>query len=550
MLFKRLLLGAATAALALAPLSASARDVEATEQAGPRLVVTVVVDQFSSNLFNQYRRHFTGGFKRLMDEGLVHANGFQTHGVTETCPGHSTVLTGMHPTHTGIGVNYSVDDETGEGRYCLASKVNTLAHGAVTDNGNVGTELLKVDTVGDWLQAQRPGSRVMAVSGKDRGAMNLAGHNGQAFWFTDGFGLTTYVKPGETPQQRLSVVERFNQSYPAAENGQRWKGDIAKCQALAENIEVVDGTFASQVPPAQVKFAASPLYDEETVRAAIYLLDTQNLGNGPDTDMLGVSLSGTDIIGHTYGTQGPEMCEQLMRLDAALGVLLDRLDKVEGGVILSLTADHGGSDINERTHNRGFPYAGRAHLAIINEANAVLRQQFNLNYDPLQRGSSGIRIVDAEKRALPEPLRSNIAHAALPLLDGKGDYANVYFRDDLIKDEIADSLHPQQLTVRQRMRLSAVEGVSADLMTALKPGMATGGRLGSNLSAHGQPWDYDRGVPIIFWTPNAQGQERFMPVRTIDIAPTIANIIGVETPQLDGRCIDLGLGESPACSND
>ena len=550
MLFNRLLLGAATAALALAPLSAIARDVGEGEQQGPRLVVTVVVDQLSSNLFNQYRRHFTGGFKRLMDEGLVHANGFQTHGVTETCPGHSTVLTGMHPTHTGIGVNYSVNDVTGEGRYCLASEVNTLAHGAVTDNGNVGTELLKVDTVGDWLQVQRPGSRVMAVSGKDRGAMNLAGHNGQAFWFTDGFGLTTYVKPGETPQQRLSVVERFNQSYPAAENGQRWKGDIPKCQALAENIDVVDGTFASQVPPVPVKFAASPLYDEETVRAAIYLLDTQGLGDRDTTDMLGVSLSGTDMIGHTYGTQGPEMCEQLMRLDAALGVLLDRLDDVEGGVILSLTADHGGSDINERTHKRGFPFAGRAHLSIINDANAVLRQQFNLNFDPLQRGSSGIRIVDAEKRALPEPLRSNIARAALPMLDGKGDYANVYFRDDLIKDEIADSLHPQQLTVRQRMRLSAVEGVSADLMTALKPGMATGGRLGSNLSAHGQPWDYDRGVPIIFWTPNAQGQERFMPVRTIDIAPTIANIIGVQTPQLDGRCMDLGLGESPSCDND
>lgn len=552
MIFKRLLLSAAAAAMALAPLNSSALAAaapqEQDEYAGPRLVVTVVVDQFSSNLFNQYRRYFTGGLKRMMDEGLVHANGFQTHGVTETCPGHSTVLTGMHPTHTGIGVNFSNDDETGEGRYCLASKVNTLAHGAVTDNGNVGTELLLVDTLGDYLQAQRPGSRVMAVSGKDRGALNLAGHNGQAFWFTDGFGLTTYVKPGQNPQERLSIVEQFNKRYPAAERGQRWRGDIARCQALAEDIDVVDGTFKSVVPPSVDKFSTSPLYDEETVAAALYLLDTQRLGQGDTVDMLGVSLSGTDIIGHTFGTQGPEMCEQLVRLDAALGQLLDRLDDIEGGVILALTADHGGADIIERTARRGFPYAHRLDTTPVVQANAALRQQFNLDFDPLQRGSSGLRIVGTDRRPLAEPLRSQIAHAAVEMLDGKGDYAFVGFRDDLLKEPVPDSLHPQMLNLRQRMRLSAVDGVSADLLVALNPGIATGGRLGGNMSAHGQPWDYDRGVPILFWTPDGKGQERFMPVRTIDIAPTLANIIGVEMKNVDGRCMDLGLGEAPPCT--
>ncbi len=550
MIFKRLLLSVAAAALALASVNTPAvAAVVAEDEAysGPRLVVTVVVDQLSSNLFNQYRRHFTGGLKRMMDEGLVYANGFQTHGVTETCPGHSTVLTGMHPTHTGIGVNYSNDDLTGEGRYCMASKVNTLAHGAVTDNGNVGTELLLVDTLGDYVQAKYPGSRVMAVSGKDRGALNLAGHNGQAFWFTDGFGLTTYVKPGETAQQRLSVVEEFNKRYPAAENGQRWRGDIARCQAMAEDIDIVDGTFKSMVPPSVDKFPVSPLYDEETIAAALYLLDSQKLGEGEGVDMLGVSLSGTDIIGHSFGTQGPEMCEQLVRLDAALGTLLDRLDDVEGGVILALTADHGGADVIERTARRGFPFAHRLDTKPVDEANAALRQQFGLDFDPLRRGSSGLRIVDTAGRALAEPLRTQIAHAAVEMLHGKGDYAFVGFRDDLLKDPVPDSLHPQILTVRERMRLSVVDGVSADLLIALQPGVATGGRLGSNLSSHGQPWDYDRGVPIIFWAPDGVGQERFMPARTIDIAPTLANIIDVDLKKVDGRCMDLGLGEAPAC---
>ncbi|WP_297800623.1 alkaline phosphatase family protein [uncultured Brevundimonas sp.] len=530
-----------------APAAASVSQSEAEAYGGPHLVVTVVVDQFSANLFNQYRSRFTGGFKRLIDEGLVHANGFQTHGVTETCPGHSTVLTGMHPTHTGIGVNFSVNDATGEGRYCLASEVNTLAHGKVTDNGNVGTELLKVDTLGDWLQVQRPESRVYAVSGKDRGAMNLAGHNGRAFWFTEGFGLTTYLRPGETAAERLAPVADFNTRFPAAERGQNWKGNIPYCQSLAEDIEVVDGTFKSVVPPSNTGFSGSPSLDEETLKAATYLLQTQRLGQGEAVDMLGVSLSGTDKIGHTYGTQGPEMCEQLMRLDAALGDFLSELDKVDGGVVLALTADHGGADVIERTHARGFPYAHRASFEVVDQANAALRQQFNLDFDPLQRGSSGLRIVDTEKRVLPEPLRSQIARAAVPMLDGKGDFAMVVFRDELLQDPIVDTIQPEELTVRERMRLSAVAGVSADLMTALKPGVATGGRLGGNMSAHGQPWNYDRKVPIIFWTPGAAGQERFMPIRTIDIAPTLANIIEVKAPAVDGRCIDLNLGETQAC---
>jgi len=546
MLFKRLLVGAASAALALASVSpALADDVR---EDGPHLVVTVVVDQLSANLFNQYRSHFTGGFKRLLDEGLVHANGFQTHGVTETCPGHSTVLTGMHPTHTGISVNYSVNGDTGEGRYCMASEVNTLAHGKVTDNGNVGTELFKVDTVGDWLVAQSPDSRVFAVSGKDRGAMNLAGHHGRAFWFTDGFGLTTYVRPGETATERLAPVAQFNTAYPDIEKDGLWTGAYAVCNAISADVDVVDGRFVSSIPPYRTSFSASPKYDEETLRAATYLLQSQRLGQGGKVDMLGVSLSGTDIIGHTFGTQGREQCEQIMRLDTALGAFLAELDKVEGGVILSLTADHGGSDTNERTAARGFPFAGRADLSAIPAANIALREQFGLNCDPRNRGASGMRITDAQKRTMAEPMRTQIGRAAAEMLSGKGDLFYVGFIDDILSQPVPDSLYPENLTVPERLRLSAVKDVSADLMIVLAPGKSTGGRLGSNLSSHGQPWDYDRRVPIIFWTPNAEGQERFMPVRTIDIAPTIANIIGVETPKLDGRCMDLGLGEAPSCT--
>ena len=158
----------------------------------PTLVVTIVVDQLSTNLYNQYRDRFTGGLHTLTDRGLVYANGFQQHAMTETCPGHSTVLTGMNPANTGIPANDWIDRATGQEVYCLAAPENTLAHGRNTDNGPVGPGALRATTLADWVKAESPASRVFAVSGKDRGAINLAGHHGDgAFWLTDDFGFTT-----------------------------------------------------------------------------------------------------------------------------------------------------------------------------------------------------------------------------------------------------------------------------------------------------------------------------------------------------------------------
>ncbi|MGH7018401.1 MAG: alkaline phosphatase family protein, partial [Brevundimonas sp.] len=98
---------------------AYAEDTASSPASSPRLIVTIVVDQFSANLFNQYRSRWTSGLRRLSDEGLVSTNGYQTHGLTETCPGHSTVLTGVHPAQTGIPSNDWIDPTTGEEVYCL-----------------------------------------------------------------------------------------------------------------------------------------------------------------------------------------------------------------------------------------------------------------------------------------------------------------------------------------------------------------------------------------------------------------------------------------------
>src|SRR6195952_2312445 len=139
------------------------------QPAAPKLVVTLVVDQFSAELFERYRASFTGGFKRLSN-GVTFVNGYQSHAATETCPGHSTILTGRHPAATGIVANTWFDAKSGSSVYCVSVK-------GTADPDARGPQNLRVPTFGEWLKQAQPQARVISISGKDRAAIMMAGHH-------------------------------------------------------------------------------------------------------------------------------------------------------------------------------------------------------------------------------------------------------------------------------------------------------------------------------------------------------------------------------------
>lgn len=556
-----LILSCVASAAAAQTTPAAAPVVKPALPGQPSLIVTIVVDQFSGNLFNQYRDRFTGGLKTLEDQGLVYANGYQQHAMTETCPGHSTILTGANPERTGIPANDWIDRTSGEEVYCLAALQNTLAHGKNTDNGPVGPDQLQVTTLGDWLKASSPTSRVYAVSGKDRGAINLNGHKGDgAFWYTANFGFTTYVEPGQQAQARLAPVAALNSRINArlAANPPVWDYTNPICRTLEGDWTIGGQAFHAGLPRPDAAIDNTPLLDELTLEAATTLAEDQQLGRRGVTDMLGVSLSATDRIGHGFGTQGPEMCEQMYRLDLALGSFLDNLAaKTPGGILVVLTADHGGSDFPERQHERGYHDAGRGDPGILSRANATLKAQFGLTENPLAYGSSGVMVVGKDNKGLPQPLRDQVAAAALPLLAAEPLISGVWTQAQVLASPMpAPDASPQELSLLQRQRLSAVVDRSPDIILALNPNItASAGRVGRTISSHGTPWDYDRRVPILFWSSQGTaagliGQERFLPIRTIDIAPTLANVIGVKpADSVEGRCLDLGLSSAPACAS-
>lgn len=552
----------------LAALPSTVQPSAALAAERPPLIVAVSIDQLSSNLFNQYRSQVSGGFKALIDQGRLYANGYQTHGVTVTCAGHATLLTGRHPANNGIPANDWIDTRTGETTYCLAAPDNHLAHGDDTsDNGPVGPQRMTATTLGDWIKAGDPAARVFAVSGKDRGAIAMAGQRPDgAFWFTGAFGLTTYVAPGQTAEARLAAVTDYNRAFQAAaarfgqdaaEQGEGdvtsdevspfWSGAYPQCQALARAWPMGDFSFASQVPPATPVFDTSPLLDEATLDAGLYLIESQQLGARGHTDVLSVSLSGTDRIGHSFGTQGPEMCEQMHRLDAALGRFMQALPP---GTVLVLTADHGGSDFPERMAEQGSVDSRRLDPAMTRRINDTLRQRFGLDANPLVSGGGGFVIVDGQRRALAEPMRSQVLAAAVELLNAEDNVHLAVARDELLAEPLPTEVNPETLTVRERLRLSAVAERSPDILRAWKWGVNSAVRQGGAVASHGSPWDYDRRVPIVFWKAGEPlpAQERFWPIRTVDIAPTLAAVAGVTPAEtIDGRCVELGFGSDPAC---
>src|SRR5690348_1105727 len=203
---KLLIAAAAAAAAALLPFPAIAQ-----APPPPKLLVVISVDQFSANLFDEYRPQFTGGLARLAS-GTVFDRAYQSHANTETCPGHSTILTGDHPSRTGIIGNTWVDQSIARADKTVYCAEDESAPGTSSSSYKVSPEHLLVPTLGDVMKSRWPASRNVAVSGKDRAAVMMSGHHADQRWYWDGRQFTTDL--GRAPVPR--VVPKVNAAIAAA----------------------------------------------------------------------------------------------------------------------------------------------------------------------------------------------------------------------------------------------------------------------------------------------------------------------------------------------
>lgn len=511
----------------------------------PKLVIAISVDQFSANLYEAWRPLWTDGIKRL-SQGVVYPAGYQSHAATETCPGHSTLLTGRHPNKTGIVANELRDPATGKMVYCLYDPSTSPADGS--QDAPVGPARLMADTLGDWLKAASPQSRVVTVSSKDRGAINMAGHNPDGvFWMKFGFGLTTYVRKGGEGAAALAPVAAFNAKIaPMWTTRPAWPSG-AGCKALEADYTINGAPWKSTAPPqgwgqsddpkvirGQIQY--SPNADALTLAAAEHLIEAFKLGKGSATDLLAVSFSGTDFIGHRYGTRGPEMCDQLRGLDHLIGTLLKDVDKLGVPYVVVLSADHGGSDFVERLAPAGYDARrvdGPAAFAEVKSAAAKAL------------GVSAIKAAGGlEEVYIDEPDPAKLAETALAVkraLLERPEVASAFTQGELLSTPVDKRKPADELTIQERFAESTYAGRSPDVSAALKPYLnAKPAEPGVLLAGHGSVWDYDRRVPILFWWKGAPSQTRYLPIETVDIAPTLADVMGLTPPaDVDGRVLPL-----------
>ena len=553
----KLVIAAASVALSAAAGSALAVPVGAPK---PKLVVVISIDQFGASLFEQYRPQFRGGLGRLAAQGTVYPSGYQSHGMTETCPGHSTLLTGKHPNKTGIVANDWYDKTTGKKTYCLDDPSVTLANDPSGGGRLVSPKLLMADTYGDWLKAVSPASKVYAVSGKDRGAINMAGHKADGvFWLETRFGMTTWVAPGEDAKTKLAPVAAFNARLVADQKKKPfvWTYADKRCKALEDDYLTGGRAWRAALPrpvpageaAATTDLSVSPYTDRVTLEAAQTLREQFKLGDGQATDVLTISLSATDFVGHRYGSKGPEMCDQLMRLDDRLGVFLDSLDKVKGPVLVVLSADHGGSDFPERLTQQGYDAGRVPSIPWMKALNAEVRGQFALDYDPLIQagGIESLYVVGPDGKAPAAVDQARVTAAALAILTRRPEVFEAYDANTLFTAAPPPKgTPPDEISVAERMRRNAYPGRVGDILVAFKPYQTLAAAGLTYVASHGSPWDYDRRAPILFWWKGGPARERVLPIETVDIAPTIAAVTGVTPPaDIDGRCLPLGAG--PSC---
>jgi len=484
----------------------------------PKLVVVITVDQLRPDYLDRWKRQLTGGLLQLTAEGAVFTNAYQDHAVTETAPGHSTILSGRWPAHTGIISNdFGVQDST-------APLVGTTGAGASPRRFR-GTAFL------DWLRAVDPGARALSVSVKDRGAILPMGQaRADVFWlsFATGQFTTSRYYADSLP----AWVRAFNAKLHPPAPWPLLLPDSAYAEADDEPWENGgrNRTFPHTPSPnctsAPSGGCATPALDSLTLELAWTGLETLRLGRRNGTDLLAVSLSTTDYVGHAYGPDSREIHDQVLRLDRSLAWFFKRLSDRLGrdNVVIVLTADHGVTPFPERTQAKTGAPAYRVTLDTL--VTAVNRQ-----FDGLA-GATGA-----------PPRAWLLFDSGMLLLRDNGRFGAVGANRDSMLDAVAARIRAVAGVARvdRAERLAGADTASDPvarrwvhhvppdagvvLTVSLQPGSVWA--ASAPIAMHGQPSDFDAHVPIIFWGRGVKRGTYSGRANTVDIAPTLGRLLGV-----------------------
>lgn len=480
-----------------------------------RLVVLVAVDQFRPDYLTRFRSEYTGGLARLLNEGATFADARLEHYPTVTAIGHSTMLTGALPAVSGIIGNDWYDRAEGRSVTSVSDPGTTLIGAEGTGSS---PHRLQVSTVGDELKVAAPrggpAPKVIGLSLKDRSAILPSGHQADvAVWFHGASG--NFVTSSYYGTTAPAWLEAFNARRPFdAFAGKLWEFPGGP----SGNGRVMPTEIGSRLYGAA---AGSPFGNEVLADLAIAALEAEKLGQRGVTDLLSVSFSSNDSVGHTYGPDSPEVHDISVRTDRVLARLFARIDALVGldRTIVVLTADHGVAPLPEVQQERRLPGGRIPGSAIFDPIEAALDAKYGeAKWILATAGSSPYlnHAVAAERGLDLEEVRNVAAKAVMTV----PQVARVYTRDQLLRGQVPDDI------IGRRIARSYHLQRSGDLEIVLQPYWLRS----SSGTTHGTPYRYDSQVPLVFMGPGIRPGTYHNPVALNDLAPTVAALIGIPAP--------------------
>ena len=502
----------------------------------PKLIVVVVVDQFRTDYIEHYGPQWSRGLRRLVDTGAWFRRGVYPYLNTVTCAGHATISTGAVPSAHGMVLNEWWDREAQRPVTCThdteAAVVSHTGGPAVRHSSG----RLAIPALPDELRAQlRPAPRVVSLSMKARSALMMAGQRGDVvMWFENG--AWTWPTPG--PGSPMPAIAEWLSAHPVeADRGRVWDRALPRERYLYDDDptgkQPLKGWRTSLPHPLgdgtafSARWEHSPFADEYLARLAAHVVSHLKLGRSPSTDYLAVSFSALDRIGHKLGPRSHEVQDALVRLDAAIGGLLDHLDRQIGrdGYVVALSSDHGVSPVPEQQQRAGIDAGRTTSAAVAQRVEEALARA-------LGPGKYVARLFYTDLYFAPgvyDRLRANAGamKAAVDALLNTPGIAKVYRGDELTR-----GLHADDPLAR-----AAAHGYhparSGDLILVPKPNWI----LSTAAATHGTAHPYDTNVPVVLAGRGIRPGTYLTDATPADLAPTLASLAGVKLPRATGRVL-------------
>jgi predicted AlkP superfamily pyrophosphatase or phosphodiesterase len=520
--------------------------------AHPKLVVMIVVDQMRGDYVDKFRGQWTGGLKRLVEEGAWFREAAYPYAATETCVGHATISTGAFPAAHGMIANAWWGRDQQKMVTCTSDpNAKNVAYAGGSTKGGDSAVRMQLPSFAEELKFQTGGAtRVVTFSLKASAAITLAGHKADAVtWLDTGTGAwVTSSAYGTMP-----FVEEFVKKHPLSEDfGKTWS------LSLPESAYFYDEKATGAAPPGEwslsfphllrgkegsasadevfvEQWTSSPFADTYLTRMVEAAIDSLGLGKAGGTDYLGVSYSTVDYVGHAYGPRSREIQDILVRLDKDLGELLAHLDQKvgRGNYIVALSADHGVVPVPEDMAKTGVD-AGVLRVPDLQERMENALEPFNYTKPAIARmGEGNVYFspgIYGRLKQDPAALRA-VVDAALT----QPGVAAVYRAEDLSGAALSSS------QIRTALTLNYFPGRSGDLFFVPKPywlvGGSPAGKRGGSGTGHGTPYNYDQHVPLLLLGYGIQPGQYFAAVTPADIAPTFAALCGITLATRDGRIL-------------